>query len=174
MKHVLYSNYYGWIDEDDLKMSIMESELVDDEEEITDEMIWDEMHFLEEMYWYDFSDELKRFFNKGNAWLLVGTLGLWDGKCKGGYIFNTFEEFCKCLEDCDYVEITDNKGHFEIKCSHHDGTNHYEIKRVSDFGYEWYNNHWDMSEEELHTKMWSNNFMTSLPHFARDIYGCKE
>ena len=33
---------------------------------------------------------------------------------------------------------------------------------------------YDMDEEELHTKMWNNNFMTSLPHFARDVYGCKE
>jgi hypothetical protein len=175
MKHTLYSNYYGWIDEEDLKMSILDSERVDNEEEITDDMLWDEMHFLEEIYWDDFSHELKNFFDKGSAWLLVGNIRRWNGNCKGGYIFNTFEEFCKCLEDCDYIEITDNKGHLEIKCSHHDGTNHYEIKRVSDFGYEWYDNHaWDMCEEELHTKMWNNNFMTSLPHFARDVYGCKE
>ena len=175
MKHTLYSNYYGWIDEEEIKQELIDCERVECEEEITDEMLWDEMRFLEEMYWYDVSDELKRFFNKSNAWLLVGTLGLWNGKCKGGYIFNTYDEFLKCLEDCDYVEITDNKGHLEIKCSHHDGTNHYEIKRVSDFGYEWYNNYsWDMCEEELHTKMWNNNFMTSLPHFARDVYGCKE
>ena len=174
MKHTLYSNYYGWIDEEDLGMNILDCERADSEDDITDEMLWDEMRFLEEMYWYDISDELKRFFNKGNAWLLTGNIGRWDGNYRGGYIFNTFEEFCKCLEDCDYVEITDNKGHLEIKCSHHDGTNFYEVKRVSDFGCEWYNNHWDMCEEELHTKMWNNNFMTSLPHFARDVYGCKE
>lgn len=175
MKHTLYSNYYGWISEDDLRMSIMASELVDDEEEITIDMLWYEMHFLEEMYWDDFSYELKNFFDKGDAWLLTGSIGRWDGNYRGGYIFNTFEEFCKCLKDCDYIEITDNKGHLEIKCSHHDGTNFYEVKRVSDFGCEWYDNHsWDMYEEELHTKMWNNNFMTSLPHFARDVYGCKE
>ena len=36
MKHTLYSNYYGWIDDEDLRMSILDSERVDDEEEITD------------------------------------------------------------------------------------------------------------------------------------------
>ena len=175
MKHTLYSNYYGWISEDDLRMSILDCGIVDDEKEITDEMIWDEMRFLEEEYWNDISYELKSFFDKGNAWLLTGSIGRWDGNYRGGYIFNTFEGFCECLKDCDYVEITDNKGHLEIKCSHHDGTNFYEVKRVSDFGCEWYDNHlWDMYDEELHTKMWNNNFMTSLPHFARDIYGCKE
>lgn len=175
MKYTLYSNYYGWIEEEEIKQEMIDCERVEDEEEITDEMIWDEMHFLEEMYWDDFSYELKNFFDKGDAWLLTGSIGRWDGNYRGGYIFNTFEEFCKCLEDCAYIEITDNKGHFEVKCSHHDGTNFYEVKRVSDFGYEWYANHsWYMYEEELHTKMWHNNFMTSLPHFARDVYGCKE
>ena len=175
MKHVLYSNYCGWIDDDDLRMSILDCGIVDDEDDITDDMLIDERYYLEEMYWNDFAYELKHFFEKGNAWLLVGTLGLWDGNCEGGYIFNTYDEFLDCLKDCAYVEITDNKGHLEIKCSHHDGTNFYEVKRVSDFGCEWYNNHsWDMYEEELHTKMWNNNFMTSLPHFARDVYGRKE
>lgn len=175
MKRTLYSNYYDWIDEEDLRMSILDCGIVDDEEDITDDMLIDERYHLEEIYWDDFSFELKHFFDKGNAWLLTGSIGRWDGNYRGGYIFNTFEEFCKCLEDCAYIKIVDNKGHFEVECSHHDGTNFYEVKRVSDFGCEWYDNHsWDMYEEELHTKMWNNNFMTSLPHFARDVYGCKE
>lgn len=175
MKHTLYSNYYGWISEEEIRQYLWDCEYIDHLDEATDEMIWNEMHSLEEMYWNDISYELKHFFDKGNAWLLTGSIGRWDGDYRGGYIFNTFEEFCDCLKDCDYIEITDNKGHFEVKCSHHDGTNFYEVKRVSDFGCEWYDNHsWDMYDEELYTKMWNNNFMTSLPHFARDVYGCKE
>ena len=175
MKHTLYSNYYGWIDEEDLKMSILDCGIIDNEDDITDDMLIDERYHLEELYWDDFSYELKHFFEKSNAWLLTGSIGRWDGNCRGGYIFNTFEEFCRCFEDCNYIEITDDAGHLEVKCSHHDGTNFYEVKRVSDFGCDWYDNHsWDMSEEELHTKMWNNNFMTGLPHFARDVYGCKE
>ena len=175
MKYLLYSNYCGWISEDEVRRYLWDCEYIDHLDEATDDMIYDAMYELERMYWDDISYELKHFFDEGNAWLLTGSIGKWDGKYRGGYIFNTFEEFCKCLEDCDYVEITDNKGHLEIKCSHHDGTNFYEVKRVSDFGCEWYDNHsWYMYEEELHTKMWNNNFMTSLPHFARDVYGCKE
>lgn len=175
MKHVLYSNYYGWISEDEIKQYLWDCEYIDHLDEATNEMIYNTMYELERMYWDDISYELKHLFDKGNTWLLTGSIGRWDGSYRGGYIFNTFEEFCKCLEDCAYVEITDNKGHLEIKCSHHDGTNFYEVKRVSDFGCEWYDNHsWDMHEEELHKKMWNNNFMTSLPHFARDVYGCKE
>ena len=175
MKHTLYSNYYGWISEDEIRQYLWDCEYIDHLDEATDEMIYNEMYELERMYWDDISYELKHFFDKGNAWLLTGSIGRWDGNYRGGYIFNTFEEFCDCLKDCDYIEIVDNKGHLEVKCSHHDDTNFYEVKRVSDFGCEWYDNHsWDMYEEELHTKMWNNNFMTSLPHFARDVYGCKE
>ena len=175
MKHTLYSNYYGWIKEEEIKQELIDCERVESEEEITDEMIWDEMYELERMYWDDISYELKHFFDKGDAWLLTGSIGRWDGNYRGGYIFNTFEEFCKCLEACAYIEITDNKGHFEVKCSHHDGTNFYEVKRVSDFGCEYFGTHsWELSLEEVFTKMWNNNFMTGLPHFARDVYGCKE
>lgn len=175
MKNVLYSNYSGWISEDEIRQYLWDCEYIDHLDEATDDMIYNEMYELERMYWDDISYELKGFFDKGNAWLLTGNIGRWDGNYRGGYIFNTFEEFCKCFKDCDYIEIVDNKGHFEVKCSHHDGTNFYEVKRVSDFGCEWYDNHsWDMYEEELHTKMWNNNFMTSLPHFARDVYGYKE
>ena len=175
MKHTLYSNYYGWISEDEIKQYLWDCEYIDHLDEATNDMIYDAMYELERMYWDDISYELKRFFDKGDAWLLVGTLGLWNGKCKGGYIFNTYDEFLDCLKDCECWEVVDDKGHLYVKGSHHDGTNFYEVKRVSDFGYEWYSNHvWYMHEEELHTKMWSNNFMTSLPHFARDIYGYKE
>ena len=175
MKHTLYSNYYGWISEDEIRQYLWDCEYIDHLDEATDDMIYNTMYELERMYWDDISYELKHFFDKGDAWLLTGSIGRWDGIYRGGYIFNTFEEFCKCFEDCAYIEIADNKGHLEIKCSHHDGTNFYEVKRVSNFGCEWYDNHsWDMYEEELHTKMWNNNFMTSLPHFARDVYGCKE
>ena len=175
MKHVLYSNYYGWISEDEIRQYLWDSEYIDHLDEATDEMIYNEMYELERMYWDDISYELKHFFDKGNAWLLTGSIGRWDGNYRGGYIFNTFEEFCKCFKDCDYIEITDNKGHLEVKCSHHDGTNFYEVKRVSDFGCEYFGTHsWELSLEEVFTKMWNNNFMTSLPHFARDVYGCKE
>ena len=90
MKHTLYSNYYGWISEEDVKQELIDCEYAENEEDITDEMIWDMMHCLEEEYWDDFSYELKHFFEKSNAWLLTGSIGRWDGDCRGGYIFNTF------------------------------------------------------------------------------------
>ena len=175
MKHTLYSNYYGWISEDEIRQYLWDCEYIDHLDEATDDMVYDTMYELERMYWDDISYELKHFFDKGDAWLLTGSIGRWDGNYRCGYIFNTFEEFCKCFEDCAYIEIVDNKGHLEIKCSHHDGTNFYEVKRVSDFGCEYFGTHsWELSLEEVFTKMWNNNFMTSLPHFARDVYGCKE
>ena len=35
MKHTLYSNYYGWISDDDLKMSILDCDIVDNEDNKT-------------------------------------------------------------------------------------------------------------------------------------------
>lgn len=57
--------------------------------------------------------------------------------------------FYKAMTDCDYFRIYDENGHMYLTCSHHDGTNHFEIKIVTEKGY------------------------TVLPRFAEKIYGCK-
>ena len=170
----IYNNYYGWIDEDEIKQSLIDCERAEDEDEITDDMIWQEMAFLEETYWDDVRYELEKFFENGNAWLLTGSLGLWSGRARGGFIFNTFDEFTSCLKDCWYIKITDDMGHLEVQCSHHDGTNYYEIKELTDEGCEWYDvNQYSKSDEELHTALWENNEWTKLPHFASRVYGCE-
>ena len=58
----IYSNYYGWISEDEIKQELIDGEYVESEDEITDEMIWNEMYFLEKMYWDDVKYELEKFF----------------------------------------------------------------------------------------------------------------
>lgn len=171
----IYNNYYGWISEEEVKQELIDCEIVDSEDEITDDMIWERTKDLEELYWDDLRIELEAFFEKGCAWLLTGTLGLWDGNHKGGFIFNTFNEFTKCLKDCDYVRITDDMGHFEIECSHHDGTNYFEVKELTEDGCVWYDdNKYDMFDEELHTALWENNEWTRLPYFASKVYGYEE
>lgn len=171
----IYNNYYGWIDEDEVRQNLIDCERVDSEDEVTDEMVWDEIADLEAMYWDDMVWELESFFEKGCAWLLTGTIGRWDGNYKGGFIFNTFDEFAKCLKDCDYVKITDDMGHFEIECSHHDGTNYFEVKELTEDGCEWYDvNQYSKSDEELHMWLWESNEWTKLPHFAKRVYGCEE
>jgi hypothetical protein len=103
--------------------------------------------------------------------MLRGTVQRWNGNREAGYVFNDFDEmFYKAVADCDYIKIWDENGHFYIKCSHHDGTNIYEIKRINykayDFIDKWsYNWNDNRTEEEIHDIVWNSNFLSSLPHY---------
>jgi len=113
---------------------------------------------------------LDRFIYKSNTLLLTGNVGTWQGQRRGGFVFDTFEELSKAWENCDFLEIYEENGHLYIDCSHHDGGNSYEIKELTDKGWDYWNDHeGDMSEEELHTKLWNSNFFTKLPRFSEKL-----
>ena len=83
-------------------------------------------------------------FGEGASWkydtpvVIIGNLGLWNGphkviptKCK-----TILEAVYKCIEDMDEVEIyEDQYGNLKVDGYHHDGTNHFTIKKVTDKGY---------------------------------------
>lgn len=111
-------------------------------------------------------DDLERFFNGESTWILQGTCGCWNGNHKVGMIFEDFEEMLnKAAKDCDYIHLYDKNGHLYLKCSHHDGTNYYEIKKVTDRGVEYLAN-W---EDNWVTIEQNNMFIIKL---WKDIQSC--
>lgn len=167
----IYNNYCDWISDNEV-MEFLVEDCGMDREDITDSDIYNERRLIEEAYWEDAEYELKKFFNNGNAWLLTGTLSLWDGNHRGGFIFSTFDEFVRCLNDCEYIKIVDDDGHLHVQCSHHDGTNYFEIKELTECGGDWYEaNQYDYSDRELHDILWESNMYTKIPHFAERVYG---
>lgn len=63
-----------------------------------------------------------------------------------------------------------------LKCSHHDGTNCYEIKKVTQAGIDYYKARDDecWRNEIIHERTFATNRLTGLPHFAHTVYGCKK
>lgn len=176
-QRIIYNNYDLGERYDEARNFLLEEH---DEEELTEEVIWNEIYFQSEV---DLDNEhymLKRFFNHSGYWMLRGECGRWDGSYGAGYVFTDFDDmFYKATESCDYIKIWDENGHFYLQCSHHDGTNFYEIKRITDRAYDiidnWAHN-WndDRSEEQMHDIVWNSNFYSSLPHYAHKVYGCKK
>ena len=150
-----------------------------DADEITDEMIWDQVYFENETIWADEHERLKDFFNHSGPWLIRGHVGRWTGRHAAGHVFTDFDEmFYKAAQDCDYWKIWDENGHLYLQCSHHDGTNTFEIKRITEKAAamldEWnYNFKDNRTEQEMHDTIWNCNFFSGLPHFAHTVYGCK-
>ena len=80
---------------------------------------------------------------------VVGTLGLWNGKHKiePKKFCNLNKAILACLEDENEI-FEDQYGNLHIRAYHHDGTNHFIIKKVVD------------------------NKLRCL-HFRREVFGCK-
>lgn len=169
----IYNNYNLWEDYEEFARETLEE--YKEKEEITNDDIWNEIYEQDASNWEDEKARLVDFFD-GSTWILQGYAGCWDGRHKGGYVFTDFEDmWYKATEDCDYYHIYDKNGHLFLQCSHHDGTNLYEIKKVTEKGEKylenWEDNWSDMrSKEYVHDKIMEK--YSVLPHFAHNVYGC--
>lgn len=130
--------------------------------------------------WQTGKDELRKFFQDGDLWLLTGTMRLWDGDSQFNFVFQTFDEMLNRVgKDCDYFKFWDENGHFFIKCSHHDGTNYGEIKYITPKGKRlienWgstYSKRYDFSARELYERIYKR--YSTFPNYANKIYGCQK
>ena len=176
-ERIIYNNYDLWEDyEADARENL---ESMYEYEDPSSDAVWGEIYELDSAIWEDEHERLRKFFDDG-YFILMGTVGRWDGPRAAGYVFKDFDDmFYKAIKDCDYWKFWDDNGHFFFKCSHHDGTNMFEIKRINDkainFIDNWeYNWNDERTEKEIHEIVWNSNFLSSLPHFAHTVYGCKK
>lgn len=177
VQRTIYNNYSLWetYPDEEVRECLIENGM--EEDEITEEDIWEERYFYDEMDWEDTKITLKDFFNSKSKWMIFGEVGRWDGVYKAGTLFETFDDFFyKAAKDCDYIHFYDENGHLYLTCSHHDGTCHYEIKEVTDEGIRYLENweeNWNdkRSEQYVHTQIFKR--YSRLPRFAERIYGCK-
>lgn len=173
-ERVIYDNYYV---EDEWEEAAKENLAERGVPKPSNQELLDEIYALDEEHWEDVKDEFKRFFEDGSTWLLTGAMELWHGRYDGGFLFKTFHEMLsKAGKDCDYFRFSDINGHLHLQCSHHDGTNCYEIRKVTDAGVAYYES-WNSgtrqndhrSEREVHANIVKR--YSRLPHFAHQVYG---
>ncbi len=177
MERVIYNNYdldENYPDDELIEMAI-ESGWIDEEErdEVSDEQLWNWRNTLDGYDWDDAKVELSDFF-EGKDVIMVGTIGRWDGTYDGGQIGEFWKLFYEAIKDCDYVKIYEKNGHFYIECTHHDGTNHLEVKVMTEAGMKYWNNwEYDYSNtktmREIHTQIMKR--YARLPRFCDTVYG---
>lgn len=145
-----------------------------EEEDITEEAIWDMVYFEDETNWTEELERLIDFFND-SIWILVGRVGKWNGTFDAGYVFTDFKKmFYKANKDCVYWKFWDENGHLYYKCTHHDGTNCFEIKKLTDKGEEYLDN-WAYGTDNRTEQYVHNQIMkrySVLPRFVETVYGC--
>ena len=94
-----------------------------------------------------------------------------------GVRWNFQEMITKAGKDCEYFHYYDVNGHFYLRCSHHDGTNLFEIRKVTEKGMDYYER-WESapytdkrSERDIHKALIDR--YTVLPNYAHEVWGCK-
>jgi hypothetical protein len=88
--------------------------------------------------WEDFRNNLQDSEWNNNKCMILGSLGLWDGRhtIEGVVCDSLLEAIEKCIEKMNDWDIVLNDGHLEITTYHHDGTNCFEIHLLSKRGEE--------------------------------------
>ncbi len=160
-EYVLFDNYNGY-DFDEVKAEYGE--------DTPDEIIYMMFSESESEHWDNAKRELEDDLEDYPALLVVGTCGRWDGTFAGGEVCKDLDEvFNKVFKDCTYRKVWYKKGHLYVMGSHHDGTNEYEVKPVTEAGYKYYEN-WslnygptkNLSEREIHRRMFRCSKYTHL------------
>ncbi len=171
-KRVLFDNYDAFAYRDEAIESLQENGVSSPSEQ----QIWDEVDEMLSLQWDFLKEDLQKFFDKtdGTAWIAVGTVGRWDGTRAAGVIFDEFNDFFyRATKDCDYWSFYDINGHLYLECSHHDGDNQFEIRRITKTGMRYYRNwecNWNdkRSKQYIHQKIMEK--YSVLPHFAHTIF----
>lgn len=174
MKHVIFDNY----DFDNYEKMARESmeDIGFSPEGITDSKLYNCAKDLEQEDFTITLNELEEFFD-GKTVMFTGAIGRWNGTHAGFDIGDFDDLFSEYTEDCDYFEIYDDDGALYIRCSHHDGTNLFQVLTLTNKGArafdDWqysYGKYAKLDDKEIH-KLLLNRKLTHVPQVAKKVYG---
>lgn len=157
--------------------------MMEDDGDVSDDDVWACVYDIDHEDYNDTIDKLKEFFSTEDhvpyraTFIIFGSIGRWDGTSSGFDVFRGEDfasAFYKATKDCDYIKVWDENGHLYIKCSHHDGTNNYEIKRLTERGEAYFEN-WDYAYDDKRSSRYVLDKLvrrySTLPRFAEKVYG---
>lgn len=170
---ILYDSYYSTEKETLAREYLFDEYAIEEQwtspQDIPDYRIFREIETTDDIAWQDIKLELEILF-KNNYFLLTGTCGTWHGDIQGGKFINTVNELLSIIQHLDDFKIIDRNGHLIIEGSHHDGTDIYELKRLTQKGYELANNNCFANDRKLHSTIMKNNLFSALPRFAQKVF----
>ena len=172
MKRTLFNNY----DIDtylDMAKESMEDSGID---ESSEEEIWQCAGDLAQEDFTNTMDELKSFFEDKTV-MFTGAVGRWCGNHTGFDVGDFDDLFSRYTKDCDYFEIYDDNGALYISCSHHDGSNFFQVlvltnkgARIFEDWQNYYGKYAKLDDKEIH-KLLLNRKLAHVPQFAKKVYG---
>lgn len=138
--------------------------------DISDDFVWDAWYSHLQFEYDDFTTELDRYLSCG-VFLIQGTCGRWNGPVPCGRFVRNYEDIRSGIEHLDYIKFYELNGHFYIEGCHHDGSDKYELKQLTDNGIALAERNWFAHDRELHNKIMQSGNYSKLPRIAHAIYG---
>lgn len=138
--------------------------------DIPEDYVWENVYSHLDDEYTDFTTELDRYLSCG-VFIIQGVCGKWNGSVDCGRFVRNYEDIRSGIEHLDYIKFYDKCGHFYIEGSHHDGSDKYELKQLTDKGIALAERNWFAHSRELHNKLMQNSSYSKLPYIARTIYG---
>lgn len=139
-------------------------------ENIPDDEVYKEIDFQNQETWRDLKDALENSF-KTRYYLMTGTCGRWNGNVEGGKFITCYQDFQSMIQHLDNIKVIDRNGHLIIEGYHHDGSDRYELKRLTRQGYEYAGRNYFAHDRQLHSTIMNCNFFSALPRLAKRVYG---
>lgn len=173
-ERLVYQNYDMDTYEDEAIEAVTDGEA----EPLDEEGVWRVARWLADREWYIERDRLVNHLSNAIRLIAIGNVGRWDGNRDAANIFSTPEKtLASILKDCDFWKVWDENGHLFVESSHHDGTNIFEIKMLTEQGWEYYQR-WNYgndnrSEYAVMKRIATCSKYSHLPRFAETKYGCK-
>ncbi len=124
-------------------------------------------------YFDDVICEIQNYESKHGkqTYVVLASIGRWNGTFDGGTISEGMESVLRqCFEDYNHVYVDGRR--FKVEAVHHDGTNFFEIKELTQKGEAYFCRHeYDMEPRQLHAKLFSNSQYSREVKMFADIYG---
>ena len=87
---------------------------------------------MDEFICEDFINDLK-LVKTDTCYLMTGDLGLWYGRVAGGKFLFNLEDLTSAFHD--FNEVYEENGELYVKAIHHDGTNYFKVRELTQKGY---------------------------------------
>lgn len=137
-----------------------------------EEELWQFCDSLNDEYYNDLISEIDYDERKNGqkTYVVLATIGTWMGPRDGGQIITGLAEvFSKC--SADYNTYYYKNSQLRITAHHHDGTNIFKVRELTDDGLDYIENHPFLSDRELHERLFNNSRYSRMVQLFPKLYG---
>lgn len=107
------------------------------------------------------------------TYVIKARIGTWRGTFDAGKVVIGMRNVIRaCCKDCDYITIFYKNNQFKIVGHHHDGTNTFVIRELTDKGCDYFDrNNYDQTDREMHNHLFNSHRWSKMVSIFPEIYG---